>query len=1425
MLTEKRDKISSSANKLRNGLWKIDDTREKVESMSEELAISQLKVNEFQAQCNEFLVIIRSQTEEADQQKQQVALDSAKISVEEKEIQILAHAAKIDLEKAMPALEVAMKALDALNKKDLTEVKSYGRPPAKVQSVMEAVMILLQKEPTWNEAKRQLGDSKFLDNLREFDKDHIPEKVLKKIATYTQDPELEPEKVGIVSLACKSLILWARAIERYGKIYKIVGPKKEKLEETLESLRIKQDALKEAQAKLADLALKLAALQEEYDRKMFEKEELGRRAEKLRLQLERAHALVDGLDGEHKRWIETVKRLDFEFNLLPGNCLIAVAFISYLGPFTSHYRENLVTRWIDEIICHAIPIDPEFMIQNFCSDAQTIREWNIQGLPSDSFSTENGILATNGTRWPLLIDPQCQANVWIKNLEKNLKIIDFGQKNFVQILELALRFGHAVLLQNVMEKLDPMLSPILNRAIIKQGGQNLIKFNENMINYDEKFRFYLTTKLPNPHYPPEIATKTTLINFAVKEEGLQAQLLGIVVRKEKPSLEEQKNTLVVNIARNRKTLIDLENEILRLLNESRGSLLDNDELFSTLQISKNTSAVVVESLAIAEVTEIEIDEARSEYQPSAHRASILFFVLLDMTKIDPMYQFSLSAYITLYIQSIEKSHNSPIIKERIKYLNDYHTYSFYQNTCRGLFEKHKLLLPFHMCAKLLESDDLLNRIEFDFLLKGGIVINREQQVENPCTQWITDKSWDNIVELDKIPGYHGISRSFEDNHKEWNIWYTAAEPEEFPMIGDWNKMTSFQKMLIIRCIRPDRMTACITNFITQIIGAKYVEPPVLDVKSVFEESLSNTPLIFVLSPGVDPTSTLIQLADSQKMSSKFYTLSLGQGQAPIATKLIEDGVKHGHWVFLANCHLSLSWMPELDKIVEQLQTTKDGRFRLWLSSYPHPEFPISILQAGIKMTTEPPKGLKANLKRLFNLISETQFSACKSKEKYKKLLFSLCFFHATLIERKKFQQLGWNITYSFNDSDFEVSENLLTVYLDEYEETPWDAIRYLFSNVNYGGHVTDEWDQRLLSTYSQMNFNEDVLNTPHYKLSSLSQYVIPKDGTLQSYKDFIQLLPASDAPEVFGQHANADITSLIMETRLLFDTMISMQVQTLVSGEESREDKVARLAEDLLTKIPNPIDYERTVKIIGENQSPLDVVLLQEISRYNNLTIRIKSSLIELKKGIKGLVVMSTELEEIFNSMSENKVPSTWLSTYNSLKPLGSWSIDLIQRIEHFELWAKTAQPPGFFWLSAFTFPNGFLTAVLQTSARLHHIPIDSLSWEFYVFSNDEYIRQNLQKDAGIYVRGMYLEGGGWDQKNKCLKDPSPMELIVPMPVIQFRPAEILKKPTRGFYQCPTYYYPVRAGSFIISVDLKTGLETPAFWIKRGTALLLSLPD
>ena len=305
-------------------------------------------------------------------------------------------------------------------------------------------------------------------------------------------------------------------------------------------------------------------------------------------------------------------------------------------------------------------------------------------------------------------------------------------------------------------------------------------------------------------------------------------------------------------------------------------------------------------------------------------------------------------------------------------------------------------------------------------------------------------------------------------------------------------------------------------------------------------------------------------------------------------------------------------------------------------------------------------------------MTEESFNRCRKAETYKKLLFSLCFFHSVLIERKKFLTLGWNVVCDFNDSDFEICENVLVVLLEEYSEIPWEAMKYLVAEANYGGRVTDDWDRRVLRTYINHYFTDDAVRSPQYLMSSSSIYYIPDVVDLQGYRDYVMGLPSFDKPDVFGQHGNADIACQIRESGKMLQSLLMLQPQIATGGGETRESKVYNVCADIIKKIPENIDYEATSKSLKHDMGPLNVVLLQEISRYNQLLDKMRKSLLDLQKAVTGIIVMTSDLEESFVSIFEGRVPSAWGKTYPSLKGLAAWTRDLIQRIEYFNDWAKS---------------------------------------------------------------------------------------------------------------------------------------------------------
>ena len=239
---------------------------------------------------------------------------------------------------------------------------------------------------------------------------------------------------------------------------------------------------------------------------------------------------------------------------------------------------------------------------------------------------------------------------------------------------------------------------------------------------------------------------------------------------------------------------------------------------------------------------------------------------------------------------------------------------------------------------------------------------------------------------------------------------------------------------------------------------------------------------------------------------RLHIVSLGQGQGPVAEALVEAGQTSGDWVCLQNCHLAKSWMLSLEKMVEELgQPNSDTHedFRLWLTSMPAEIFPVLVLQNGIKLTNEPPKGVRANMKRHFNDLTEEQWESCSKPQPYKKLMYALSTFHAIIQERRKFGPLGWNIRYEFNASDIEVSMLTLKMFLEEQEQIPWAALVYVTGQINYGGRVTDDLDRRCLMSILKKYYLERVLDD-EYRFTPSGTYYAPPEGDLKSYRGLHQ---------------------------------------------------------------------------------------------------------------------------------------------------------------------------------------------------------------------------------------------------------------------------------------------------------------------------------
>ncbi|KAI8465887.1 MAG: dynein heavy chain 7 [Monoraphidium minutum] len=1494
LLATKREESCQARDRLLNGLRKLQETNALVEGMKADLAALQPELAAKAAATAELLGRVDGDQAAAEAARGVVAAEEAEVKEMQRATQAMAEEAQANLDEALPALEAALDSLKALNKNDIVEIKSFPKPPPLVQMTLEAVCILKQEKPDWDTAKRVLGEANFME---EFDKDAIPDAVIRKLKRYIDDPTYTPESVAKQSKAAMSLCMWTRAMDVYNRVAKVVGPKREKLRQAQAQLEAADAALAEKQAALAGVA------------------------DLTRKRLERAGKLTSGLADEGVRWGATAGEIDAAARRLVGDVFLAAGCVAYLGAFTGAFRDGLMARWVEGCQARGIPVTSACTLRGTLATPVEVREWLLAGLPSDDASVDNGILVTRCKRWPLMIDPQGQANVWVRALEarSGLRVLKLGDANFLRSLESCVRVGNPVLIEDVGEALDPALEPVLARAVFRQGGRLMIRLGDADIDYDPGFRLYVTTKLSNPHYLPEVCIKVTLINFTVTIKGLEDQLLGEVVRRERSDLEEARDRLVVSIAADKRQLqarargADLEDRILRLLREAEGNILDDEQLIAALNNANITSAAIQSRVREAVDTERSINEARESYRPAATRASVLYFVTADLALLNPMYQFSLGYFNRLFSACIEGSDPADDVPARLQLLSDYTTDAVFRNVSRGLFEEHKGLFAFLLAAAVARhpSAGEVSESEWGFFLRGppppaGAAAGGGGGGGQRRPEWLEGGAWRAVAVAEgAAPALKGLAASVAGpDAAAWREWVESDDPHLWPLPGPWQASlpaASFCRLLLLRALREEKLSSACTQYAAARLGPAFAEPAPWTLEEVFADTSARTPVIFILSTGADPTAALQRFGERKGWAAgaRLHLISLGQGQGPMAESVIKHAAGQGDWVCLQNCHLAESWMARLEEKVEELGREGSGvhpDFRLWLTSMPSPVFPVAVLQNGVKLTNEPPRGVKANVARTYNNLTQEALDSCPAKPReWRRLLYSLAFFHAVVQERRKYGALGWNIRYEFSGSDLDCSAATLRMFLARDGPIPWDALEYVVGQINYGGRVTDDQDRVTLMAVLRRHLAARVAEGECAALveggagGGGAYAVAPGEAGLEAVREHVRALPSSEAPGVFGMHANADLAFQRQEARRALDAVLLMQPRDAAAsgGARSGDEVVGGLASEILAGLPPALEAPEEAAGGGagvqqQHQSPqqqqeghgapsappldgaqpdggvadqpahaarapaldsLAVVLGQEVERFRRLAAVLRASLAELQRAIKGQVVMSGELEAMYYSLLNNKVPELWArAAYPSLKPLGSWVADYAERVAFMREW-MTDGAPACYWLPGLFFPQGFMTGVLQAHARKYAVPIDTLTFGFEVQPQLSREEVSAPPRDGVLVSGLWLEGASWDAANGWLADPRPGAMLAPLPVLHLRPrAEAAGgggagggAREEGRYACPLYKTSSRAGvlsttgqstNFVLCVDLPTQLGGGADkWVLQGAALLCMTDD
>jgi len=1443
---ERAEKIESHVHDLTSGLQKLNKAAEDVQVMKTELVAKEEKLAIAQGECEIQLKEVSARTSEATKRKAKVQLEKDTCAAAAKDVGGRKEETEHELEHALPVLNAAKEALNKINAGEINTLKKMGKPPNLVRRVLDGVLLLRQSpmdpvefegeyvKPSWKSALKLMGDMNFLNILETFEKDGITDETCELLEPYLEMEDFNFEKVKGSSGSAAGLCAWARAMIEYHHIALWIEPKQTALQIALTELELAERKVRAAESELLIREAELHEMKSKLDQAIAVRTALKEDADVTRMTMSKANQLIDGLVGERQRWTEDIKECEKQIVALIGDVGVAAAFLSYSGPLNQTYRNKMNDVWNVGLQSQSIPSSlPDLDVRKFLVPDTTMDIWtNLESLPSDVLSVESAAITVLGVRSPFLIDPQGQGKRWLCTREETNSLIVTSQssQHFKQLLEDAIQDGRPLLIEDVETWIDPVLDTVFGKVLIASGTGLVMPIGDKQVPYHKDFKFFLTTKLPNPHLRPELFAQTSIIDFTVTLEGLESQLLSRVIRREKSDLEATRQNLLRGMTENKQLVDKLEIELLHLLS-SKANLLEDSSLLEVLNHTKNTIESMGTKIRQSEDTQKNIAEACEHYRAVAAYGSNYFFLVSEMSMIQHMYSISLTQFLRKFDESMRMAVPSQNVVARVESVTSTLTSVMYKFVTRGLFNNHKTLFVLQMALRLDTMAGEFAKEEMNLLLRGGLI--QPNPGEAKPLQWLPDEPWKNLMAFAKIiPKFASIVEDMKQAEFEWAAWFAspAPEAEELPPLGYHDFISPVHRFLLIRCLRIDRMMAAATVYINSTLGKEFTEPAQLNLYEAWGESDGQMPILFLLSSGADPTSEIEALARRMKVTMP-PPISLGQGQEIPAQNLVMACMADGGWVLLQNCHLGLEFLSELEATVLDSVDT-DESFRLWLTTDVTPDFPINLLQASLKITTEVPRGLKAGLKRSFDWLNIDLIEQVNSQQ-WRPLLYTMCFLHTTVQERLKFGSLGWNIPYDFNQSDLTTSVQFLSNYLSmETSKVSWPSIRYMICEVIYGGRVTDKFDSILLKTFGEAWLDVGMTDS---EFSFADGYRMPDVRTVEDYRRNADAIPPKESPEVYGLHVNAELKYWTDQATSILKEILTVQPRDTSSVEANQDEVVSRRCREISEKLP--ANFTEGEIQDGEPRGPpsqsdtgglkpLNIFLQQELRRIQTVLNQVRADVKMLQMAMQGNMMMTDALTEASDALFVLDIPQPWLRKSFPGSGLWSWLDDLVGRVKQLGAWLHEGRPNIMYPGKLFN-PAGLLTCMMQEMAQQNTWALDSVHMTTEVTSKMA-SQVHARPAEGLYVGGLYIEGANFDMSQQMLIDcpMSNRSLLSEMPVIHVSATSSggsLAHDSR-FYNCPVYQRPARSvDNYVFSINLRSNEAVPDKWVMRGVAVLCSI--
>ncbi|XP_014611048.1 PREDICTED: cytoplasmic dynein 2 heavy chain 1 [Polistes canadensis] len=1387
------EEVESKLNSLTAGISRLREAGEHVAKLEDEVSKQRQELEIEKGRANAALEKITATMRGATGQRGEMT--NLKAETERESAELARRKADIEgeLSKVEPLVEQAAQAVAGISADALAEVRSLRAPPAPVRDVLEGVLRLMGiKDTSWNSMKTFLAKRGIKDEIRTWDARRSTSASLDAVAKLVKErPDSFEEKTARrASIAAAPLAAWVLANLQYGQILQQVAPLEREQRLLAERLSAAEAQLGRLAAGLNTVESRVAQLQEELAEHSRGAASLQLRTESTESSLITARSLLLKLDKEHRDWQTQLEELTNRKERLDVEAANVASFLVYQDPQRDDkWKRSAIELLIDE---------RERLI------------WRAQGLPADTGSLVGAACALRGPLVPIFLDPSGVAVSWLKsNIGSKLEITKAEDTKFYTALELAVRFGKPLLVEEIIE-FPSILLKLLRKRPLRLCDRDLPA--------QQGFQLFLATRKDRlDNIPKEADAVLFQIALGAGTRSLAERLVDKVLLKETPEIisrrrealeREEKLSGERDAAR-----VDLLAQLGRargqdLLQETQGGQGNDSNgsggnggggggLLTSLEKTQTKAKEILLALEESRRSLEDISKRIESRERLAKFAANVYKAVKGLTSLNPLYVFSTEAFTDIYLEaestrsiaiSDERKEQDRLVEKRLIALTVHYC-------TKAAYRKHRLTLALYLALSL----NPISEIDRNLLLDSGLP-NNGDNVDLEVPDWIPDERRTAVKVLASfMPQVAGKMK------RDWL--------NDIGNVYTDNNLTHIQRILIIKALRPDYLHTALSKFAISQLGVRDLAPPTWTLQKIAEND-GSSPILLLLSPGADPGPELKSLVGNLVASSTGFTeVSLGQGQVTQAELALETACKNGSWVLLSNLQLALTWLPRLESLLRSPMCTanKNSTTRIWLTTEECEGFYPGLAGLCLKLAYEPPEGVQRNFKRSFQ-----QLQQLDDKKTNVNIpgMFLLSWLHSTIQERRKFVPQAWIRSYEWNEADLGAAYTLIVDKTIKSNQTQnWETGQGLLDVAVYGGRLQDDYDMRALCAIIREIWSKDVFEGRRTLAGVLNILDISENDPMK----IVERLDSEDSPrEYFGLPANAHRAWERVAAEIALTLLKGMTIK-ISSNEKTRgrtrsdntiEKDLKELLDRRLTKIEaslNPLSNDI------KKETPLKRFFADELEFTRDLLNRIRLDL---------------ELIRIEDTKTPNKWMNEWQSGPKDAVTFVHGLLTRYQILESFEM-----SFPLRVDLSKLARPRAFLAALKQHTAREINHPLENLRLRVNWMLDDN---RSEQWKVSVIIEGLLISGALI--KDSTLKDvdvnaapiaAAPICQIAYLPERYSFDKDSDKKTLHSYYEkkedkdwisIPVYNDSQRS-SFVCSFPIGCPRENRNIWLRRSVAL------